>query len=58
MEGPRDPKIYTPPDLESFPPKLEDVVGVFSGYRVKLMKRVFGRVAVVEKGNQKYLIRI
>ena len=56
MEGPRDPKIYTPPDLESFPPKLEDVVGVFSGYKVKLMKKSSERIAVLEKDNRCYVM--
>ena len=56
MEGPRDPKIYRAPDLDVFPPKLQDIVGVFSGYRVKIKKNDGDTLMIMERGSSKYLM--
>lgn len=57
MEGPRDPKIYRAPELEGFPPSLEDAVGVFSGFKVSLERKKGEVLMVVEGGNRKYLMK-
>ncbi len=59
MEGPRDPKVYRGPDLEAYPPRLCDVVGVFAGYRVKTKRDKDGDLLlIVSDGGKNHLIKV
>ncbi len=59
MEGPRDPKLYREPELDTYPPKLGDVVGVFSGYSVKTRRLRSGELElVVQNGGRIQRIRV
>ncbi len=59
MEGPRDPKVYREPDLEAYPPRLHDVVGVFAGFKVKTKRdKDGGLLLIVSDGYKDRLIKV
>ncbi len=58
MEGPRDPKVYREPDLEAYPPRLHDVVGVFAGLKVETKRdRDGGLLLIVSDRAKCHLIK-
>jgi len=58
MEGPRDPKVYREPDLEAYPPRLHDVVGVFAGCRVETKRDKDGELLlIVSREGKHHLIK-